>query len=122
MPSSLSRDARDLISNMLVVDPVKRITILDIMQRPFFTTNLPRHLTPLPPPPGPVIGQLLSLVTPPKQLVFEMINGLGKIEDEVVERLAKRLAGVTADDVWECLRREDGVQGSGMRSRSPTCS
>ncbi|KAH6896149.1 CAMK/CAMKL/AMPK protein kinase [Coprinopsis sp. MPI-PUGE-AT-0042] len=115
LPSSLSRDARDLISSMLVVDPVKRITILDIMQHPFFTTNLPRYLTPLPPPPGPVLGTLASLVTPPKQLDFEMIDGLGKIEEEVVDLLAKRMVGVTVDDIWECLRRDDGVQGNAVK-------
>lgn len=115
LPSSLSRDARDLISSMLVVDPVKRITILDIMQHPFFTTNLPRYLTPLPPPPGPVLGTLAALVTPPKQLDFEMIDGLGKIEEDVVELLAKRMVGVTVDDIWECLRRDDGVQGNAVK-------
>ena len=65
--------------------PVKRITIPDtITQHPFFTTDLPRYLTPLPPPPGPVLGTLSSLVTAPKILDFEIIEGLGRIEEDKV--------------------------------------
>ena len=97
---------------MLVVDPVKRITIPDITQHPFFTTNLPRYLTPLPPPPGPVLGTLSSLVVAPKVLDFEIIDGLGRIEEDVVDQLADIMLGVDKNDIWECLRRDDGAQGN----------
>jgi len=100
---------------MLAVDPVKRITIPDITQHPFFTTDLPRYLTPLPPPPGPVLGTLSSLVTAPKVLDFEIIEGLGRIEEGVVEELATIMIGVEKDDIWECLRRDDGVQGNAVK-------
>jgi carbon catabolite-derepressing protein kinase len=100
---------------MLVVDPVKRITIPDITQHPFFTTDLPRYLTPLPPPPGPVLGTLSSLVTAPKILDFEIIEGLGRIEESVVDELANIMADVEKDDIWECLRRDDGVQGNAVK-------
>jgi len=100
---------------MLAVDPLKRITIPDIVAHPFFTTELPRYLSPLPPPPGPVLGSLSSLVAPPRVLDFEIIEGLGKIEEDVVEELANRMEGVTKDDVWECLRRDDGVQGNAVK-------
>ena len=115
IPSFLSPDARNLIIQMLAVDPVKRITIPDIVTHPFFTTDLPRYLSPLPPPPGPVLGSLSSLVAPPKVLDFEIIEGLGKIEEDVVEELANRMEGVSKDDVWECLRRDDGVQGNAVK-------
>lgn len=115
MPPYLSPDAKSLISAMLAVDPVKRITIPEITQHPFFTTDLPRYLTPLPPPPGPVLGTLSSLVSPPKQLDFEIIEGLGRIEEDVVEELATSMIGVDKDDVWECLRRDDGVQGNAVK-------
>ena len=100
---------------MLVVDPVKRITIPEITQHPFFLHKLPRYLTPLPPPPGPVLGTLAGLTAPSKPLDFEIIEGLGKIEEDVVEELAKRLDGVERDDVWECLRRDDGAQGNAVK-------
>lgn len=100
---------------MLVVDPVKRITIPDITQHPFFTTDLPRYLTPLPPPPGPVLGTLSSLVTAPKILDFQIIEGLGRIEEDVVDDLANIMVGVEKDEIWECLRRDDGVQGNAVK-------
>lgn len=100
---------------MLAIDPVKRITIPEITQHPFFTKDLPRYLTPLPPPPGPVLGTLSSLVTAPKALDFEIIEGLGRIEEDVVDELTLRMDGVERDDVWECLRRDDGVQGNAVK-------
>ncbi|KAF7436002.1 Protein kinase [Pleurotus ostreatus] len=115
MPSYLSSDAKNLISAMLAVDPLKRITIPDITEHPFFTTELPRYLTPLPPPPGPLLGTLSSLVSPPKVLDFEFIEGLGRIEEDVVAELANRMSGVDKDDIWECLRRDDGPQGNAVK-------
>ncbi|KAG8219226.1 kinase-like domain-containing protein [Butyriboletus roseoflavus] len=115
MPSHLGVDARGLINAMLAVDPVKRITIPEITQHPFYTTDLQRYLTPLPPPPGPVLGTLSSLVTPAKALDFEIIEGLGRIEEDVVDELASRMDGVDKEDIWECLRRDDGVQGNAVK-------
>ncbi|KAF6753246.1 CAMK/CAMKL/AMPK protein kinase [Ephemerocybe angulata] len=115
LPSSLGHDARDLITQMLAVDPVKRITIQKILEHPFYKTDLPRYLQPLPPPPGPVLGALSSLVEPVQPLDFEIIEGLGRIEEDVVEQLAGRMAGVSKEDIWECLRRDDGVQGNAVK-------
>ncbi|KAI0354686.1 CAMK/CAMKL/AMPK protein kinase [Trametes cingulata] len=114
LPTYLSAEAKGLINGMLAVDPVKRITIPEIMQHPFFTTDLPKYLSPLPQQ-GPVLGTLSSLVTPPKAIDFEIIEGLGRIEEEVVEELASRMDGVDKDDVWECLRRDDGPQGNAVK-------
>jgi len=44
IPPHVSSGARDLISKMLVVDPLKRITIQQIMQHPWYRTNLPFYL------------------------------------------------------------------------------
>lgn len=49
LPSHLSTGARDLIPRMLVVDPMKRITIPEIRQHPWFQAHLPRYLA-VPPP------------------------------------------------------------------------
>ncbi|KAF9539802.1 kinase-like protein, partial [Agrocybe pediades] len=81
LPSYLSSEAKGLITSMLVVDPLKCITVPEIIKHSFVTTHLPRYLTPLPPPPGPVLRTLSALVGPPKQLDFTMIDGLGKIEE-----------------------------------------
>ncbi|KAK9107451.1 hypothetical protein Syun_023462 [Stephania yunnanensis] len=49
LPSHLSAGARDLIPRMLVVEPMKRMTILEIRQHPWFQAHLPRYLA-VPPP------------------------------------------------------------------------
>lgn len=47
IPPFLSSATRDLLLSMLVVDPLKRITIPEIRQNPWFNTNLPDYLKPL---------------------------------------------------------------------------
>lgn len=49
LPSHLSPLARDLIPRMLVVDPMKRMTIREIREHPWFQARLPRYLA-VPPP------------------------------------------------------------------------
>lgn len=98
---------------MLVVDPVKRITIPEILQHPFFTKDLPRYLSPIPIAAEPV--PITALMAPPKQLDFEIIEGLGKIEESIVEDLSSRLVDVSQEDIWDCLRRDDGVQGNSVK-------
>ncbi|PNY11881.1 SNF1-related protein kinase catalytic subunit alpha KIN10 [Trifolium pratense] len=49
LPSHLSPGARDLIPRLLVVDPMKRMTIPEIRQHPWFQVHLPRYLA-VPPP------------------------------------------------------------------------
>ncbi|KAF7134281.1 hypothetical protein RHSIM_Rhsim08G0151900 [Rhododendron simsii] len=51
LPSHLTPGARDLIPRMLVVDPMKRITIPEIRQHFWFKTRLPRYLAVQPPDP-----------------------------------------------------------------------
>ncbi|XP_072968042.1 serine/threonine protein kinase OSK1-like [Typha angustifolia] len=49
LPSHLSALARDLIPRMLIVDPMKRMTIREIREHPWFQARLPRYLA-VPPP------------------------------------------------------------------------
>ncbi|KGN50804.2 SNF1-related protein kinase catalytic subunit alpha KIN10-like isoform X2 [Cucumis sativus] len=44
LPSYLSAEASNLISSMLVVDPLRRISITQIRQHPWFQSHLPRYL------------------------------------------------------------------------------
>jgi carbon catabolite-derepressing protein kinase len=115
VPPYLSQEARTLIARMLAVDPVKRITIPEIMQTDFFKADLPRYLAPLPPPPGPVLGSLMSLVSPSKVFDYEYIEGLGRIEEDIVQSLADRMADVNVEDVWDALRVDDGPQGNAVK-------
>jgi hypothetical protein len=45
LPTHLSELSRDLIPRMLVVDPLKRITVEEIRQHPWFRTKLPLYLS-----------------------------------------------------------------------------
>jgi 5'-AMP-activated protein kinase catalytic alpha subunit len=45
LPGHLSELSRDLIPRLLVVDPLRRITIPEIRQHPWYRTNLPRYLS-----------------------------------------------------------------------------
>ena len=45
LPSHLSQSARELILRMLVVDPIKRITIAEVRQHPWYQHKLPAYLT-----------------------------------------------------------------------------
>jgi 5'-AMP-activated protein kinase catalytic alpha subunit len=44
IPSHIGPEARDLLKRMLTVDPLERITIPQLRDHPWFTTNLPRFL------------------------------------------------------------------------------
>lgn len=44
LPHTLSPGARDLIPKMLLVNPMKRITVAEIRQHQWFITHLPRYL------------------------------------------------------------------------------
>ncbi len=45
LPGHLTELSRDLIPRLLVVDPLRRITIPEIRQHPWYRTNLPRYLS-----------------------------------------------------------------------------
>lgn len=44
MPSHLHQSAKDLLANMLLVDPLKRITIPEIRKMEWFSKDLPVYL------------------------------------------------------------------------------
>ncbi|KAF8524335.1 snf 1 [Hysterangium stoloniferum] len=113
-PSHLSHEARNLIARMLAVDPIKRITVPDIMCTTFFKTDLPRYLFPLPSP-GPVLGTLTSLVSSTKTLDYQYIENIGRIEEDIVQQLADSMIDVSVDDVWEALRADEGPRGNAVK-------
>mmetsp|Transcript_11685 Transcript_11685/g.48585 ORF Transcript_11685/g.48585 Transcript_11685/m.48585 type:complete len:371 (-) Transcript_11685:630-1742(-) len=45
IPGYLSEDSKSLITKMLLVDPMKRITVDGIRKHPWFQTRLPRYLS-----------------------------------------------------------------------------
>ncbi len=83
LPSHLSQSSRELILRMLVVDPIKRISISEVRQHPWYQHKLPQYLT-LPP---------------------AMIESQERyIDPEIVEKVCQlRIAGVTKDAVMEAV-------------------
>mmetsp|Transcript_16451 Transcript_16451/g.41028 ORF Transcript_16451/g.41028 Transcript_16451/m.41028 type:complete len:464 (-) Transcript_16451:952-2343(-) len=83
LPSHLSPGARDLIPRMLLVDPLKRITIPEIRQHPWFTLHLPRYLAVM--QAEPVVG----LPRIDEDMVGEVVR-LGFERDMVVDSIRAR--------------------------------
>ncbi|CAM6041827.1 unnamed protein product [Sphagnum compactum] len=84
LPSYLSQGARDLIPRMLLVDPMKRMTIPEIRQHAWVKSHLPRYLT-VPPPDTmqqakqideDVIQEVVRLGFDRTQLIDSLVNRL----------------------------------------------
>lgn len=126
MPSHVSKEAQHVLQRMLVVDPVKRATIAEIRQMPFFLDNLPHYLQPLPPTPMterypslPMddLSTLLLLnegqadpqkVAEEKGLVWT--NDLGIIDADIVAELLQKISAYTEPMVWAELKKEGDNQ------------
>lgn len=126
MPSHISKEAQHVLRRMLVVDPVKRATIAEIRQMPFFLEGLPHYLMPLPPTPMterfpalPMddLSTLLLLnegeadpkkVAEEKGLIFT--NDLGVIDASIVAELLEKITTYTEPMVWEALQKEGDNQ------------
>lgn len=88
LPSHLSPGARDLIPRMLVVDPMKRMTIPEIRTHPWFQSHLPRYLA-VPPP--------------------DTMQQAKKIDEEILQEVVKM--GFDRNNLVESIRNR--VQNEG---------
>ena len=87
LPTHLSQSSRDLILRMLVVDPMKRITIADVRKHQWFQHKLPAYLA-----------------LPPEQIEMQDKH----IDEEVLAlMLTLNLRGVTEDVIREAFLRPD---------------
>ncbi|OWZ41836.1 carbon catabolite-derepressing protein kinase [Cryptococcus neoformans] len=120
IPSHVSEPARHLLKRMLEVDPLKRCTIAEIRQMPFFQENLPRYLQPLPELadmeryPSLTMDDMTTLllinegqadpkkVAEDKGLVFT--EDLGVIDPDIVEELLEKITTYSEGMVWEALK------------------
>nr|XP_019047640.1 CAMK/CAMKL/AMPK protein kinase [Kwoniella bestiolae CBS 10118]OCF26570.1 CAMK/CAMKL/AMPK protein kinase [Kwoniella bestiolae CBS 10118] len=123
IPSHVSEPARHLLKRMLEVDPLKRATIDEIRQMPFFQENLPRYLEPLPEmdryPALPMDDMTTLLlinegqadpkkVAEAKGMVFT--EDLGIIDPDIVEELLEKISTYTEPMVWDALQRDGDNQ------------
>eukprot|EP01103_Thecamoeba_quadrilineata_P013486 TRINITY_DN3766_c0_g1_i1.p1 TRINITY_DN3766_c0_g1~~TRINITY_DN3766_c0_g1_i1.p1 ORF type:complete len:513 (+),score=82.04 TRINITY_DN3766_c0_g1_i1:190-1539(+) len=91
LPEHLSPESKQLISSMLVVDPLKRITIDEIREHPWFLKNLPDYLR-------------YSVPIMSKTLIQSY-------DDEVLDELTQKL-GASREKVVQELRQAE-LNGSG---------
>ncbi|CAM9104505.1 unnamed protein product, partial [Pylaiella littoralis] len=83
LPSHLNPLTRDLVPRMLVVDPMKRITIAEIKQHPWFQHSIPLYLT----------------LTP-----AQLEDQAGKVDEDVVAMLCKLpFKGITRERILLAL-------------------
>jgi carbon catabolite-derepressing protein kinase len=104
---------------MLVVDPVKRITVAEIRQLPWFQQNLPHYLQPLPPTPaaepfGFGFRQSKANGGEGEQVEGEESNDehqdIGTVDDEIMAELADKMAGFSVDELKQRLMEKEDNQ------------
>lgn len=140
LPSHLSEDARQLLKAMLVVDPVKRITISGIRQLSWFQKNLPKYLQLLPETPrlerpgmtasgddiktlmaqggigavpGTVDGNEIGeegMARVAESKGLVYIGELGIVEPSIVDELCEKMAGFDRNSIWDALKKDGDNQ------------
>lgn len=115
LPSYLSSEAKHLLSSMLIVDPVKRITVADIRQLPWFQKDLPAYLRPLPPTPAAEssgfnfgMSSVHSSDGEKKGPEGEgdgqdIAPDIGIVEENILTELAEKMVGFTPEELRERL-------------------
>jgi len=84
LPGHMSDDIKDLISRMLVVDPLQRITIPEIRRHRWFTINLPLYLSVTP---DQIMSQFRALDL---DVLMEVVTKIGFDRQELLEALQKQ--------------------------------
>ncbi|KAI5805678.1 BcSNF1, Snf1-like protein kinase [Geopyxis carbonaria] len=102
LPSYLSPEAKDLISRMLIVNPIQRITINEIRKHPWFKKNLPDYLHP-PKEEFFDTGVDVTKLPPLQELERGPAERMkGELHDAVVGKLGSKM-GYAKDEVQDAL-------------------
>lgn len=81
LPNYLSEGAKNILTKMLVVNPLNRITIHEIMQDEWFTTNISEYLLPNDVPKNHVDKKI------DENAVNVLVNTMGYDRDEIIQTL-----------------------------------
>lgn len=106
LPSHLSHGARDLIPRMLLVDPLKRITIPEVRCHPWFTAHLPRYLA---------VMQADTAVNTPRldeEMITEVVR-LGFDRNKLIESIRTRQQNEATVTYWLLLDNRRRMPSSG---------
>ncbi|KAG0359480.1 Protein kinase [Podila minutissima] len=85
LPSFLSPETKYLLTSMLVVDPLKRITIAEIRQNAWFNVGLPEYLQPL--PQGSADDAFCNLQ---EDIITELMKKMNFSKETIVQALEER--------------------------------
>lgn len=104
MPNSIPHEAANLIKNCIVVNPIKRLTMPEIMRHPWFLAGLPKYLQVAPQTPSLTmhVESLSYILAPPKEPSKAEPS---RLVQEVVEELAE-LIGVHVHTITDSLLLE----------------
>ncbi|WFD07189.1 non-specific serine/threonine protein kinase [Malassezia vespertilionis] len=121
LPEYLCADTKHLLSSMLVVDPMKRITLAEIQQLPWYTQDLPSYLAQFPMTPSveekqcllenPVMDDTLQNETDSDISTVEseqddpnmIAPDLGKLDSLYLDELMGKVQGFSRDNIIELL-------------------
>ena len=104
LPSHLSPGARDLISRMLFVDPLKRITMAEIRQHRWFVVHLPRYLVV---PPQTQISQTSNL----DGETLDMVVNLGFEREPLISALQHQVRNKATVTYYLLLDNRRNIYG-----------
>ncbi|CAN6674678.1 carbon catabolite-derepressing protein kinase [Trichomonascus vanleenenianus] len=90
LPNFLSPGAKHLLQRMLVVDPLNRITVAEIMDDPWFKVDIPDYLLP--------------------EATMNETDDAVEIDDELVTMLSKTM-GYDKEQIYDSLKRDSGEGG-----------
>lgn len=105
LPSHLSPESKAIIQGMLAVDPVKRLTVPDILALSWFNVDLPVYLRPVPQS-GPFLGTLSSLVSTKADPSIRDPAGRTRVDQIVVDELAASL-GVPREEIQAAVLKDN---------------
>ncbi|KAG2224243.1 hypothetical protein INT45_000274 [Circinella minor] len=94
MPDHVSLSARDLIQKILVIRPEKRLTMKEVQQHPWFTTDPPLNPSILPDPPT-------------AKEIGRPVSDTSEIDDRLLETLKVLWTDLTTEQVIEALLNEE---------------
>ena len=104
LPSHLSPGARDLISRMLFVDPLKRITLAEIRHHAWFVVHLPRYLVV---PPQTQISQTSNI----DGETLDMVVNLGFDREPLIDALRHQVRNKATVTYYLLLDNRRNIYG-----------
>lgn len=107
LPHDLSSGAKNLLTRMLVVNPLNRITIHEIMEDEWFSVDLPDYLKHS----AMVEDRVLTTDDIDEDVIFALSSTMGYSRDEIIEAIKIGKVPETEEilDSYELMRKNTGL-------------